>query len=333
MEKQMSIYDYLNNRFSDSDSISETLYRLKYKLYIRPSCELEGCNGHVIFDGVHGFKHHCCRKHAQLDKKVREKIEAACLEKYGVRISSQAECVKEVARKNNLSKYGKEWSMQREKVKQKSKEACLEKYGTTSVCKVKSVRQKQKETLYKHYGVYYPGQSKEIKEKQIKTLYEHYGVINFSQTEEWKNNYKLNKEKWIGKQIETKRKNKTFNYSSPEEKCYKLLSNKFNNVERQYRSNEYPFTCDFYIPQINTYIEYQGTWMHGKHAYNSENDDDIKLLKIWEDKSKNSKQYEYAIKYWTIKDPLKRQTAKDNNINLIEFWNLQEVEDWLNTLK
>ena len=56
--------------------------------------------------------------------------------------------------------------------------------------------------------------------------------------------------------------------------------------------------------------------MHGKHAYNSENDDDIKLLKIWEDKSKNSKQYEYAIKYWTIKDPLKRQTAKDNNINL-----------------
>ena len=73
--------------------------------------------------------------------------------------------------------------------------------------------------------------------------------------------------------------------------------------------------------------------MHGKHAYNSENDDDIKLLKIWEDKSKNSKQYEYAIKYWTIKDPLKRQTAKDNNINLIEFWNLQEVEDWLNTLK
>ena len=43
--------------------------------------------------------------------------------------------------------------------------------------------------------------------------------------------------------------------------------------------------------------------------------------------------YENAIIVWTQKDPLKRETAKDNNINLIEFWNLQEVEDWLNTLK
>ena len=36
------------------------------------------------------------------------------------------------------------------------------------------------------------------------------------------------------------------------------------------------------------------------------------------------------IKIWTIKDPLKRKTAKDNKLNYIEFWNINEVKEWLN---
>lgn len=327
------IYDYLNNRFSDADSVSEVLYRLKYKLYERPHCELEGCEGHVIFDGVHGFKHHCCMKHAQLDKKVREKIEDACIRKYGVRISSQAEEVKRTAAKNNLEKYGVEWSMQRPEVKQKSKETCLEKYGVDSVCKVPEVREKQRQTLYSNYGVYCPGQSEEIKKKQIESLQKHYGVINYSQTQEWKNRIKEHKEDILNKIYNTKKKNKSFNYSRPEDKCYELLLSKYN-VIRQYKSDLYPFQADFYIPELDLYIEYQGTWCHGGHPYDPNSEEDLKRLNYLQNKlNEGHPYYENAIIVWTQKDPLKRETAKDNNINLIEFWNLQEVEDWLNTLK
>ena len=33
---------------------------------------------------------------------------------------------------------------------------------------------------------------------------------------------------------------------------------------------------------------------------------------------------------WTINDPLKRNIAKENNLNYLEFFNINELKDWLN---
>lgn len=33
---------------------------------------------------------------------------------------------------------------------------------------------------------------------------------------------------------------------------------------------------------------------------------------------------------WSIRDVLKLQTAKDNNLNYLVFYNQQEVDTWLN---
>jgi len=46
-------------------------------------------------------------------------------------------------------------------------------------------------------------------------------------------------------------------YSQPEEDSYELLVDKFgySEVIRQYRSEKYPFFCDFYIPCLDLYIE------------------------------------------------------------------------------
>lgn len=39
--------------------------------------------------------------------------------------------------------------------------------------------------------------------------------------------------------------------------------------------------------------------------------------------------YYSTIVTWTQYDPLKRKIAKENNLKYIEFWNLQEVQNWL----
>ena len=52
----------------------------------------------------------------------------------------------------------------------------------------------------------------------------------------------------------------------------------------------------------------------------SDNKDDIEILNKWEIKAETSKFYRSAIKNWTITDPLKRKTAKDNKLNYLEIF-------------
>ena len=128
----------------------------------------------------------------------------------------------------------------------------------------------------------------------------------------------------------TKKKNNSYNISKTEEICFNILKEVFPNIIRQYRSEKYPFNCDFYIPEKDLYIEFNGTWTHGKHPFDSTDKNDIDLVEIW--KSKNTKFYQNAIETWTKRDVLKRETAKNNNVNFIEFWNLDEVKKWINSI-
>ena len=95
---------------------------------------------------------------------------------------------------------------------------------------------------------------------------------------------------------------------------------------RQYKSEEYPFSCDFYIPEINLYIEFQGNWTHGKQPYDANDTRCQEKLEKW--KSKNKKYYENAIYTWTDLDARKRKIAKENNLNWLEFFTLEEFDEW-----
>lgn len=118
------------------------------------------------------------------------------------------------------------------------------------------------------------------------------------------------KNKRLKKRNATKRIRGTFNTSKPEETCYKLLVDKFglDDVIRQYTSDLYPFNCDFYIKSRNLYIEYNGSWTHGKHPFDPMNENDIALLEEW--KAKGKKYYFVAINTWTKRDVIKRSIAK-----------------------
>lgn len=131
----------------------------------------------------------------------------------------------------------------------------------------------------------------------------------------------------------TKKINNTFNISKPEKEIEILLKQNFDNIKTQYRSREYPFNCDFYIPSLNLYIEFNGHWSHGwDHnkclgIFNKNNKEHLELLNKW--KQRNTKYYKNAVKVWTVKDPLKVETAKRNKINYKIFWTIGEFKLWL----
>ena len=51
------------------------------------------------------------------------------------------------------------------------------------------------------------------------------------------------------------------------------------------------------------------------------------LLESW--KGKNKEYYNNAINTWSVRDVNKRNIAVQNNLNYIEFWNINELKDWL----
>lgn len=57
IQKNNELQVYLKNRFSDSDSLIETIYRIQNKLYTRPVCKT--CGKHIRFIPGYGFRD-CC---------------------------------------------------------------------------------------------------------------------------------------------------------------------------------------------------------------------------------------------------------------------------------
>lgn len=273
-------YKYLINRFNDSHSLKESLYRILYNIDIIPKCPI-------------------CGKNCKFD--YRENLHRI----YSITCGDK-ECI------------NKNWN-------NKQHEFSLNKYGVDNVFQAEEIKNKIKETSIKRYGVDHPFKNEKIKEKFKNTCFKKYGVEWFCYTE--KNKLAVNSKEAKEKEIETKRKNGTLNSSKLEEESKNILCNKFKEVKTQYKSKQYPFYCDFYIPNLDLYIECNYHWTHGFKPYEGTKDDNI-ILNIW--KTANKTYYNNAIETWTKRDVNKRNIAKKNNLNWIEFFNIQELKEWIN---
>lgn len=247
-EKYINIKNYLNNRYNDSFSFCEVLYRMFYNIDNKPKCPT--CGKPLTFITKNKFYKYCSIKCQRNDP-------------------------------DNVKKYN---------------ETCLKKYGVDNPAKAKTVINKAKETCNEKYGGNSPMNSVIVRNKLM-------------------NN---------------KRKHGTFNKSKPEEQTYELLKEKYPDTIRQYKSDVYPFNCDFYVPSLDLYIECNYHWTHGKHPYNLNNSEDKVLLKTW--KTKESQFYKNAIIVWTITDVRKRNIAKQNKLNFKELWNYKEAIEYINNL-
>lgn len=149
-----------------------------------------------------------------------------------------------------------------------------------------------------------------------------------------KNTWKINKNVILEQSYKTKKKNKSFNTSSDELIFYNKLKEKFSEADifKQYKSNVYPFACDFYIKSKDLYIELNINWTHGGCLFDINSKENQDKLVRWKEKAETSKFYQKAIDVWTIKDLQKFKIAKENNLNYKAFYTLEEAEKWLNTL-
>ena len=153
--------------------------------------------------------------------------------------------------------------------------------------------------------------------RKIKKLKASYSS-SYSKTDTFKEQLNSQNKERVNKIFSTKKKNNTSNSSNIEEQFSQYLSEQNYIFIRNYYSKQYPYHCDFYLSDYDLYIEIQGNWTHGKHPFNKNDKDDLNIVELW--KSKKSNYYNKAINDWTQKDPLKRETAKNNNLNYLEIF-------------
>jgi hypothetical protein len=244
----------------------------------------------------------------------QKKIKLTNLERYGTENVFQVAEIKEKSKQTKFERYGNEHYSNREKAKQ----TCLKKYKVDNASKTKEVREKVKQTVIGRYNTDNVAKVKDFQNKAKQTSIEKYGVEYYTQTQEYKDHLKEITPQIQEKIYNTKKENGTFNTSSIEELFEQWLIE--NNIifKRQYKSNEYPFACDFYFPNGNLYLEIQGYWSHGKHPFNPNDPKDIETVNNW--RKRGTKQYLENIETWTQRDPLKRQWAKDHNLNWKEIF-------------
>ena len=338
LDNYSNIKLYLENLLEYYTSYNEIIYRILYNEEKQHYCPV--CNKPLKYYRKHKWAAHCSTKCSSLDKEVQRKLENTCLKKYNVKRPANLDTncfktnnpqknkiIQEKTKQTCLRKYGVEYSWN----SKSQKETLIKKYGVDNIRKSEYFKEKSKQTKFEKYG----DENYNNREKFKITCTEKYGVDNYTKTNQYKcsidwelRNYKSNI---------TKRNNGTFNKSKPEDIVYKLLIEKYDNVIRQYTDNRYPFNCDFYIPKLDLFIEFQGSHFHNKHPFNKNDEFDLELLKKLQEKDKQSirtingkeSQYHRIIYVWTNLDVRKRNIAKQNKLNFIEFWNIDEVKNWL----
>jgi hypothetical protein len=318
------------------------LYWYFNNLSEHPKCKT--CGKKVKFKNIYtGYCDFCSHKCCTLG--TRQKAKQTCLERYGVENYTNPEKRKQT----NIERYGVDCYTKTEEYIEKSKNTYIQKYGTDNFTKTEEYKIKREQKSLEKYGVSDYSKSDividNIKKSKIKnhgttsyvnlekakqTCLERYGVDSYSKTSEYIQKIKQTNierygvdcytktEEYKRRSYKTKKQNKTFNSSSIEKQFEAYLKENNINYKTQYKSELYPFVCDFYFPDSELYLEINAHWTHGGHPFDSTNKDDLIKLNQW--KQNNTHYYNNAIETWTVRDVLKRETAKKNNLNYVEVF-------------
>ena len=263
---------------------------------------------------------------------ISEKAKQTCIEKYGKENPMQNEEIRDKHRNTCIERYDVEYPMQYEEFLNKSKETCFKKYGVKNPLQNEDVKKKSRETCFKKYGTEIPMQNEEIKKKQNdkmkKTFMKRYGVGSAFELDEVRE-----------KAYESMKENSKIHKSKKEDEVYEIIKNIYPDTIRYYRTKDFPYNVDFYIPCLDLRIEYQGSQFHHGRAYLNTNEDKNDYLKF-NKKSEESKrkeegkksQYDNIIYVWSELDVRKRELALKNKLNYLEIYSFHDKDDIINQI-
>lgn len=177
-----------------------------------------------------------------------------------------------------------------------------------------NVKAKNKATNLARYGVEHNWNKGELRKHQEETMLKKYGV-----THNWQSSKLRSKEK--------------FKISELEQYFIDKLNELNLNYEYRYfdESGRYPYECDFYIYNIDTFIEINGTSLHDDHIFNPNNQNDIQKLNYYKSRI-DSSWYQSKVRIW-LKDHEKFNTATKNKLNYIILWNKTDIDNYVFYLK
>jgi gas vesicle protein len=220
-------------------------------------------------------------------------------------------------------------------MQEKIKKTLIEKYGVTNVSQLPDHILKVQKTLQEHgsyldnpikkekhkqkmiekYGYEWPMQNKQVLEKQYNTNLERYGNKHVCATKDVQE--KSHSIETIQKRHQTM-KNRDFNkISKSENKFYQLLLEVFPNTIQQQLIHKW--NIDFYVPEIITYIQFDGTYWHG-------------LNRTFEDISKLKYKQDKTILSTIERDKQQNIWFQENNIKLLRFKDTDKQEDIIKIL-
>lgn len=281
-------------------------------------------------------KNTCLKKYGDKNYNNRQKAENTYFEKYNAKCPLTGEKRNEWANKlyEKTGKYSTTDTVKIAKTK-------LERYGNSGYVN----KEKRLKTMKEKYGVEYTLQSKQLYSKVKKTKFEKYNNETYTNTKKAKetllerygtdNSFKIPEVRIkidYNKIQNTKKQRGTFNTSKSENLLYTILCSLYGqeNIIREYKDIRYKnpktnrkWSCDFYIKNLDIFIELQGHYTHGSHPFDEKNNNDIKLkneilLKV----SENKPTYKKILEIWCKTDVLKRTVAKQNNLKYIEIFDL-----------
>lgn len=208
--------------------------------------------------------------------------------------------------------------------------------GSSCAAFSKTTKAKRQETSLCRYGnKYYNNPAKATatckerygtgrnNQKVEQTMLLRYGVKSYLGSDEV-NSMRNNSE--IQHKIQkTKRVNKTFNTSKPEEDYYEYLCSVYGeaDVYRQYKDSRYPYNCDFYIKSEDLFIELNLFPSHYVEPFDSANPEHVALLRKCKEYPDNWMDTKMAA-VWGETDIEKYECARKNNLKYLRIYEGKE---------
>ncbi len=301
------LVDWINNNCNPDLNIpacpEKDLFKKKIWSCIHPNEPVKCKNGNWL-KYYEYTKPMCCTKQCGCkNAEALEKFKQTNLLKRGVEFPTQTQEVKDKFKKTCLDKFGVENPMQDPVILDKTQETNLNKYGFKSSLQNEDVKEKIKQTNMIRCGVNYVTQDPDVQNKIKISCINKYGRENFYQTqisddvmkillspELFKNLYE--KEGYNAKNILNISRGTFFKYyklhglikeisvrSHYEVEIAAWLTSLNVEFEQNNRQLIKPYELDFYFPNNNLAIEFNGLYPHAENTYLKKHDNAYHMLK------------------------------------------------------
>jgi hypothetical protein len=196
-------------------------------------------------------------------QEVRDKVTEKVRELYGVDNVFQSEEIKKKIAQTNMENLGVPNPQQCPEIKEKTEATNLEKYGVSNPFEMVD---RVKKGMMEKYGHESPMQVPELKERARETNIEKYGFPFPSQNKEIRKKLSiiLQSDTVKEKQFLAYRKRGSLRQSSEEVQFYEYLKLIDPETEHHKLHPVLKNIIDFYSPKLDLWIQFDGTYWHGK---------------------------------------------------------------------